>query len=143
MGTTASTAATGSPVKISPIPTSTLNTRKAFTTQFGNMVEGLYITWGNSITSATGDAANAEMQVDLDFHWYNNSIDTVPVGTNPNTVPVGTPKDFIWEIMILNPDESTYFLILKDSWEGKLTATNTATSPTDSLTVKWASVTPL
>ena len=38
MGTTATTAASGSPVTISPIPTSTLGTRKAFTTQFGNMV---------------------------------------------------------------------------------------------------------
>jgi hypothetical protein len=143
MGTTATTAASGSPVTISPIPTSTLGTRKAFTTQFGNMVEGLYITWGNTISSATGDAASAEMQIDLDFHWYNNSIDSIALATNPLGVIAGTNKNFVWEIMILNPDATTYFLILKDSWEGTLTAATTASSPTDLLTVKWAAANPL
>lgn len=83
MGTISSTPAVGTPVKILPVPISNLGTRKAFTTQFGNNNQGLFITWGNEISSATGDAASAEMQVDLDFHWYNNAIDTLPVLDNP------------------------------------------------------------
>jgi len=139
MGTTTSTAAAGTPVKILPVPTSNLGTRKAFTTQFGNNVQGLFITWGNEISSAAGDAASAEMQVDLDFHWYNNAIDSLPIGDNPNTVfnIVSTPKDFVFEIFILNPDVSTYFLILRDYWKGTLTVTATAGTP-DALTVKWS-----
>jgi len=141
MGTTTSTAAAGTPVKILPVPTSNLGTRKAFTTQFGNNVQGLYITWGNEISSAAGDAASAEMQVDLDFHWYNNAIDSLPALGNPNTVTT-TPHDFVFEIFVLNPDVSTYFLILRDSWKGTLTVTATAGTP-DALTVKWAAADPL
>ena len=141
MGTTTSTAAAGTPVKILPVPTSNLGTRKAFTTQFGNNVQGLFITWGNEISSAAGDAASAEMQVDLDFHWYNNAIDSLPALGNPNTVTT-TPHDFVFEIFVLNPDVSTYFLILRDSWKGTLTVTATAGTP-DALTVKWAAADPL
>ena len=83
------------------------------------------------------------MQIDLDFHWYNNSIDSIALATNPLGVIAGTNKNFVWEIMILNPDATTYFLILKDSWEGTLTAATTASSPTDLLTVKWAAANPL
>jgi hypothetical protein len=75
------------------------------------------------------------MQIDLDFHWYNNSIDS-------NEVAAGTPKDFVWEIMILNPDAATYFNLLRDSWEGKFTAATT-TGPPDLITVKWAAASPL
>ena len=140
MGTTTSTAAAGTPVKILPVPTSNLGTRKAFTTQFGNNVQGLFITWGNEISSAAGDAASAEMQVDLDFHWYNNAIDSLPALGNPNTVTT-TPHDFVFEIFVLNPDVSTYFLILRDSWKGTLTVTAAAGTPY-TLTVKWAAPSP-
>lgn len=63
------------------------------------MVEGLYITWTNDISSLTGDAATAEMQIDLDFHWYNNSIDSTIA-----TTALANDLYFVWEIMVLNPD---------------------------------------
>lgn len=83
------------------------------------------------------------MQIDLDFHLYNNSIDSLPILTNPLGVIAGTNKNLVWEIMILNPDATTYFNLLRDSWEGTLTAATTAGTPTDSLTVKWAASDPL
>ena len=61
MGTTTSTTKTDSPVKIVAQPKSALGTASSFTTQFGTMVEGMYITWSNTISQKTGDTSTAVM----------------------------------------------------------------------------------
>jgi hypothetical protein len=77
MTTTAATTA-------AKIPTSALGTRSEFTSIFGNEVQGMYVTFKNEAASKTGDAATAKLAVNIDFHWYNNSVDSIKAGAgNP------------------------------------------------------------
>ena len=60
--------------------------------------------------------ATAKLDIDVDFHWYNNAIDSGAVSTP--TPPY--PKYFVWELMIMNPVEEDYFIVLKDAWVSTL-----------------------
>ena len=60
----------------SAIPTSSLGFRTEFTSIFGNEVQGMYIKFTNEAASKTGDAATAKLGVNVDFHWYNNNVNS-------------------------------------------------------------------
>ncbi len=118
MGTT-TTKTAANLIQITAPPLSTQGTRKDFTTQFGNQLQGLFVTWKHEIASKTGDVATAKLDIDVDFHWYNNAIDSGSViVTAPATTPY--PKYMVWELMIMNPVEEDYFTVLKDSWVSTL-----------------------
>lgn len=91
----------------------------------------MYVTWSHDIPSATGDVATAKLAVDVDFHWYNNAIDSA--GGSALT------KYMVWELMVLNPDETNYFTLLKDSWESTLIVSGSSpgANTLDTLTVKF------
>ena len=112
MGTT-TTKTAANLIQITAPPLSNQGTRKDFTTQFGNQLQGLFVTWKHEIASKTGDVATAQLQIDVDFHWYNNAIDSA------STVAL-TTKYMVWELMIMNPVEEDYFTVLKDAWVSTL-----------------------
>lgn len=112
MGTTASKTTTDL-IKITSPEISTFGTRKDFTTQFGNQIQGLFVTWKHEIASKTGDVATAKLDIDVDFHWYNNLIDSTSSVSK-------TTKYMVWELMIMNPVEEDYFTVLKDAWVSTL-----------------------
>ena len=132
MGTTTTKATAANLIQITPPPTSTFGTRKEFTTQFGNKLQGLFITWKHEIATATGDVATAKLDIDVIFHWYNNAIES--------TSSVGVTKKFFWwELMILNPVEEDYFTMLKDAWVSWLSVDSQASTPAgkDTFTIKF------
>ena len=110
MGTT-TTKTAANLIQITAPPLSTQGTRKDFTTQFGNQLQGLFVTWKHEIASKTGDVATAKLDIDVDFHWYNNAIDSGAAVY---------PKYMVWELMIMNPVEEDYFIVLKDAWVSTL-----------------------
>jgi hypothetical protein len=99
-------------VPISNPTVSDLGNRNEITTLFGSHIQGMYIKWMNS-ASATPNANTAMMGVEVEFHWYNNEIDTKPLLVN-------TPKYLEFNIEVLNPDPDTYVGVLKDVWNGML-----------------------
>lgn len=113
-------------VKITAPPVSNLGYRNSFTTQFGNQLQGMFITWSNDASSDTGDATTATMNVQVNFHWYNTELDS----TNPTVT-----KYMSWDIIVLNPDPATYVGALKDSWNGWLQFDTTTGTP-DKLQVR-------
>jgi hypothetical protein len=78
----------------------------------------MYITWSNDASGENGDAANAMMNVKVNFNWYNNEIESV-------VTPV-TTKWLNWYIEILNPNPSLYVGVLRDVWDSWLEFTPTA-----------------
>lgn len=130
MGTTASTTAT-SLITISKPATSAGGNRSEILTQFGNALQGLYITWKHETANATGDVANGIMEVTLNFHWYNNDIAT---GETHNPY-------MLWQVDILNPDEAKYKTVLRDTWQGTFEVSTTAGTP-PKISVKMLPVSP-
>jgi hypothetical protein len=96
----------------------------------------MYITWSNDASGENGDAANAMMNVKVNFNWYNNEIESV-------VTPSATTKWLNWYIEILNPNPSLYVGVLRDVWDSWLEFTPTAgsgISSPDTLNVRWTQV---
>lgn len=91
----------------------------------------MFVTWSHDIPSATGDATTAKLDVDVDFHWYNNAIESAG--------GAAMTKYMVWELMVLNPDETNYYTLLKDSWESTLQVDGSSpgANTLDTLTVKF------
>lgn len=131
MGTTASTATT-SLVTITTPAKSAGGNRSEILTQFGNALQGLYISWKHETANATGDAVSGIMEATLNFHWYNNDIATGETHT----------PYMLWQIDILNPDAAMYKTVLRDTWQGTFVVATTAGAP-PAISVKMIPTSPL